>query len=162
MKSIRTLIFALILSSIIATVMAAAPVSAEMNTNAQGGQTTGNNGVSSSGTTTINAGSSSYISGHRGFDNTTSTSGYGSTSLFGTYNNNDAPTAYYGTNTSADRSNTMRMRTNPDGVSNGRALPYDNRVSTYATDSNNDMDWGWLGLLGLIGLAGRNRKGRKV
>jgi hypothetical protein len=35
----------------------------------------------------------------------------------------------------------------------------DNNYRTYATNDNNGIDWGWLGLLGLIGLAGlRGRK----
>lgn len=34
-----------------------------------------------------------------------------------------------------------------------------NNYRTTAADTDNDMDWGWLGLLGLIGLAGlRNRR----
>ncbi|MBT2770908.1 WGxxGxxG-CTERM domain-containing protein [Halomonas sp. ISL-60] len=33
-----------------------------------------------------------------------------------------------------------------------------NNVRTNATDNDNDMDWGWLGLLGLLGLVGMRKR----
>ncbi|SDC56048.1 WGxxGxxG family protein [Paenibacillus polymyxa] len=33
-----------------------------------------------------------------------------------------------------------------------------NNVRANATDNDNDMDWGWLGLLGLLGLAGMRKR----
>ncbi|CAG7657269.1 WGxxGxxG-CTERM domain-containing protein [Paenibacillus allorhizosphaerae] len=145
------LLSALVLSSVIA----AAPVCAESG-NPQA-PTMGANGVTSAGSTSINAGSSSYISGNQGFTSSTTTTGYGSTSLFGAYNtNDDVPVPSYGTNTA--RGNALRAQNNWNGSTyNGNRI-----VTPYATEPTGRTNWGWLGLLGLLGLTGLIRNRREI
>ncbi|GFR36952.1 hypothetical protein PRECH8_02480 [Insulibacter thermoxylanivorax] len=62
----------------------------------------------------------------------------------------------------------IRHMNNGDWGINGRRDNWDNNMATrsvnnrtYRTNAtDNDTDWGWLGLLGLIGLAGMMGRGR--
>jgi MYXO-CTERM domain-containing protein len=76
----------------------------------------------------------------------TTTSTYGTTGeTNGNFNTNGTP-----------RNNTFGV----NGVDGNRTGVYrpTNYRATAATD--NDMDWGWLGLLGLLGLAGMRNRAR--
>ncbi len=101
----------------------------------------GNNGTSST-TSTDNTGSGSVLGGNR----MGTTGNYGTMStppasgIYGSYNTTTSTPSTYG-GTDASRYNT-----------NGTMRGYNYR--TNATTTDNDMDWGWLGLLGLLGLIG--------
>lgn len=142
-KPCKLLLSAFLLSSVIA----ATSVSAESGNPSS--PTAGANGVTSAGTASINAGSSSYISGNHGFTSTTTTTGYGSTSLFGAYNtNDDVPVPSYGTNPVRDGASRAQNWNGSTYNSNRVITPYANEPR------GNTTDWGWLGLLGLLGLTG--------
>ncbi|WP_426446748.1 WGxxGxxG-CTERM domain-containing protein [Paenibacillus sp. S-38] len=129
------------------------------------------------GTSSVQRNYSSHISGHNGFSATTDTSGYGSSSLFGTYNSNDngfgaipnrdanveskglsTRQAENGTGTGAPGGTAYPNHTagNAAGTGDGHfgMRSAGNGAHLLAADTDHDTNWSWLGLLGLLGLAG--------
>ncbi len=53
-----------------------------------------------------------------------------------------------------------RYATNSAGVGNTNMTSQ--RLRAQAANTDNDMDWGWLGLLGLLGLAGLRNRNRET
>ncbi|TVY10514.1 WGxxGxxG family protein [Paenibacillus cremeus] len=99
------------------------------------------------GASTNTTSTATYSSGSQGIG--TSTTGYGSDSLFGTYNTNNKGTV-------RGLSDGMALRPHPYGVND-----YNNRLTTYATDTTpKKTNWNWLGLLGLLGLFGLGSRSR--
>jgi MYXO-CTERM domain-containing protein len=121
-----------------------------------------NNGVGMSTTSTDNTGSGSILGGNRGVGaGTTGTTGVYGTGMAGTSTilYTPSPTGTYGLYNSASRitstPTTYGGTSSTSYNTNGTMRGYNYR--TNATTTNNNNDWGWLGLLGLLGLVGLRR-----
>ncbi|AFC31667.1 hypothetical protein PM3016_4935 [Paenibacillus mucilaginosus 3016] len=141
------------------------------------------------GTSSVQRNYSSHVSGHNGFSATTDTTGYGSSSLFGTYNSNDngfgaipnrdANVESKGLSTGQAENGTQAGGAQGGGTQGGAAqngagqrttgdgdglldMRSEGRgFTTLAAGADNDTDWSWLGLLGLLGLAGLRGRSRQ-
>jgi len=141
------------------------PVFAENGTSGMTGPAGGGNTVNAPGYTTTN----SPVNGTR--LGVTVPQGYatngerGTTGMNGTANRvmNDAnyTTRTGGNNGAAGTNNAYRRyAVNSAGVGNTNMTSQ--RLRAQAANTDNDMDWGWLGLLGLLGLAGLRNRNRET